>query len=45
MSPINFIINDFVIVFQSTEPAREPVVELITAEYKSIVAYIHLPNF
>lgn len=45
MSPINFIIHDFVFVFQSTEPVREPVVKLITAEYKSIITYIHLPNF
>lgn len=37
MSPINFIIHDFVFVFQSTEPVREPVVKLITAEYN----YIH----
>lgn len=45
MSPINFIINDFVFVFQSTEPVREPVVKLITAEYKSIITYMYLPNF
>lgn len=45
MSPINFIINDFVFVFQSTEPVKKPIVKLITAEYKSIIAYINLPNF
>lgn len=45
MLPINFIINDFVFVFQSTEPVREPAVKLITAEYKSIIAKIHVPNF
>lgn len=45
MSPINFIINDFVFVFQSTEPVREPVVKLIPAEYRSIITHIHLPNF
>lgn len=45
MSHINFIINDFVFVFQNTETVREPVIKLITAEYKSIITYIHLPNF